>query len=567
MQIEIPTWPDELADRYRALGYWRHETLSGFLRDRARRYAERTALVDAAGRLSYAEFDGAVDATAARLAALGIAPGDRAIVQLPNRRELYLALLGLSRLGAIPIHALPAHRAAELGSFAEHAAPKAAILGSWADEPEPRIDRAALLGSIEGPLLDVRILLGDAEPEDPDGGVPADGIHRWRSFAAPSPTAPARHVGDDPGRAECLAFLQVSGGSTGIPKLIPRTHADYLYSVRASAEICALDEASVMLIAIPAAHNFPMSSPGALGVWDRGGAVVLAPGHEPAPALDLIEREGATIVPLVPPLAQAWLAHLRRHPRSLPTLRIVQVGGAALAPEVAPRIEEAFGATLQQVYGMAEGLVSYTRLDDDPQSRWTARCRPISPDDELRIIRADGTLAEHGEIGELETQGPYTIRGYYGRTSANARSFAADGWYRSGDLAALDEHGRIRAVGRAGTLINRGGEKVAPEEVEAHLLADPGIADAVVDGVPDPFLGERTRARLVLQAGAERAPGEIRAHLRRRGLAEYKLPDVIDFAASLELTAVGKLSRRPGAGADPARDRQHPTDQHRTEEA
>ncbi len=157
--------------------------------------------------------------------------------------------------------------------------------------------------------------------------------------------------------------MQLSGGSTGLSKLIPRTHDDYIYSVRESARICGLTPASVYLAALPIAHNYPMSSPGFLGALYAGATVALSPSPSPDVAFPVIERERVTITGVVPPVAMIWLEAAAGTPSDLSSLEVLQVGGAKLATEVARRVKPTLGCTLQQVFGMAEGLVNYTRLD------------------------------------------------------------------------------------------------------------------------------------------------------------------------------------------------------------
>ncbi len=176
-----------------------------------------------------------------------------------------------------------------------------------------------------------------------------------------------------------VAFLQLSGGSTGLSKLIPRTHDDYIYSLRISAEICGLDQHSVYLAALPTAHNYPLSSPGVLGTLYAGGRVVLSPTPSPDDCFPLIEKERVTITALVPPLAMVWMDASGSRSDDLSSLFKPQVGGAKFSAEAARRVKSAFGCTLQQVFGMAEGLVNYTRLDDPEEIIVNTQGRPMSP--------------------------------------------------------------------------------------------------------------------------------------------------------------------------------------------
>ena len=519
-----PSWPEAFAERYRQAGYWRGETFGQMLRERAERHGERTALVAGEERWSYSELDARANRLAASFWALGIRPRDRVVVQLPNVAAFFEVCFALFRLGALPVFALPAHRSAEIGYFCEFTEAAAYVI----PDRHAGFDYRTLAGQIreQVPTLQHVVVVGEAGP--------FTSLHEL--YAAPpiSPPEP---------RASDVAFFQLSGGSTGAPKLIPRTHDDYLYSVRASAEICQLDGASVYLCALPAAHNFPLSSPGVLGTLYAGGTAVLAPHPSPETTFPLIEKERVTITALVPPLAMVWLeaAKARRH--DLSSLRVLQVGGARLSTEVARRVRSTLGCALQQVYGMAEGLVNYTRLDDPEELVVTTQGRPISPADELRVVDEEGRDVVPGEVGQLLTRGPYTIRGYYNADAHNARAFTADGFYCTGDLVRVTPQGYLVVEGRAKDQINRGGDKVAAEEVENHLLAHPTVQDAAVVALPDPFLGERTCA-FVIPRGAPPSGKVLTAFLRERGLAAYKIPDRVEFVPAFPQTAVGKVSKK-----------------------
>ncbi|MER6671413.1 AMP-binding protein, partial [Amycolatopsis japonica] len=264
----------------------------------------------------------------------------------------------------------------------------------------------------------------------------------------------------------------------------------------------------------------------------------------------LIEAEGVTITGLVPPLAAAWAQAAARTERDLSSLDVLLVGGAKCARELAEKIGPALGCRLQQVFGMAEGLVCYTRLDDPDEYALATQGRPISPDDEIRVVNPDDPLSTsddvvaQGEVGALLTRGPYTIRGYYRAEEHNKTAFTEDGFYRTGDLVRRHPSGHLEVVGRAKEQINRGGEKVAAEEVENHLMAHPGVLDAAVVAVPDPYLGERTCAYVVPAAGAEPAAAELRRFVREQGVAAFKVPDLVQVVPEFPVTGVGKTSKR-----------------------
>ncbi|BDD84256.1 2,3-dihydroxybenzoate-AMP ligase [Tsukamurella pulmonis] len=540
---ETRYFPEEFAARYRAAGYWTSETFASFLPEAADRFGDAEALVaqDHTGapvRLSYRELDTAAAVTAVRLRAKGIAAGDRVVLQLPNTAEFVTVLFGLFRLGAIPVFALPAHRRSELVHFVRTAGAKALITAAAIS----RFDHRALAAEVAAET-GVEVLVVDDLPFGASAEAPAvtdvDGVFGpggvfGTGIASGTPATV------DP---ESLAFLQLSGGTTGVPKLIPRTHADYLYSVRESAKICGLGPGSRFLVVLPVAHNFPMSSPGILGVLWAGGTVVLGTDPAPSKAFPLIEAEKVTMTSLVPPLAMLWLQARAGGgaDADLSSLDVLQVGGAKFPPEAAQRVTPELGCRLQQVFGMAEGLVNYTRDDDPEELVLGTQGRAISPDDEVRVLDEDGTPVAPGEPGLLWTRGPYTIRGYLG--GVDAESFDAEGFYRTGDIVRRLPSGHLVVEGRAKDQINRGGEKIAAEEVENHLLAHPLVIDAAVVAVADEFLGERTCA--VVLTGDERptAP-ELKKFVRARGVAEYKVPDRVEFVTEFPTTGVGKISRR-----------------------
>ncbi|QZI73146.1 (2,3-dihydroxybenzoyl)adenylate synthase [Pseudomonas protegens] len=522
---DCPSWPEAFAQRYRQAGYWRDETFGDLLRVAAQAFAEREALTDGERRLSYRQLDLRVDQLAAGLYRLGLRAGDNVVLQLPNRSAFVETCFALYRLGVRPIFALPAHRHLEIGRFCEFAQARAYLC----TDCDAGFDYRAMARDLKAgnPHLEWVIVAGEAEEF-----TALDGLYD----PAPSPAFPAPS-------ADAVACFQLSGGSTGIPKLIPRRHNEYLYNLRASVERCGLSSASVYLAVLPMAHNFPMCCPGFMGTLSVGGRVVL--GHSPSPEVcfELIEREAVTHTALVPPLALVWMEAAQARRRGLSSLQLLQVGGAKLSFEAARRIEPVLGCRLQQVFGMAEGLICYTDPQDPPQRVLHTQGRPLSPADEIRVVDEQDQPVPVGQVGQLLTRGPYTIRGYYRYPEHNAQAFTADGFYRTGDRVQLTADGYLMVEGRDKDLINRGGEKIAAEEVENLLLSHPAVADIALVAMPDAFLGERTCAFVIARGQAPRAV-ELLRHLRAQGLAAFKLPDRFEFIPAFPQTGVGKVSRK-----------------------
>lgn len=520
-----PSWPAEFARYYREQGYWRGETFPRMLAERAAQHPQRLAITDEHRRLTYGELAARAERLAAGLHELGIGAGDRVVVQLPNIAELFEVCFALFRTGAVPVFALPAHRITEIAYFCEHSEAAAYITV----DHEAGFDHRTLAADVRAKVPGLRhvIIAGEV------------GEHEFHALS----DVDAEPAGMPEPRPHDIAFLQLSGGSTGVPKLIPRTHDDYIYSFRASNDICGVTAETVFLVALPAAHNFPMSSPGSFGVFHAGGRVVLARKPGPDVAFALIEDERVTLTAVVPPLAAVWLDSAETTEHDLSSLEVLQIGGAKCAEELARRVRPAMGAQLQQVFGMAEGLVNYTRLDDPEEVVRTTQGRPISPDDEVLVVDDEDRPVPTGEVGHLLTRGPYTIRGYYRAEEHNARTFTPEGFYRTGDLVRLTEGGNIVVSGRAKEQINRGGEKIAAEEVENHLLAHEAVRDAAVVSMPDQYLGERTCAFVIARADPPKGR-ELISFVRERGLAGYKVPDRVEFVDEFPHTGVGKISKK-----------------------
>ncbi|MYR42005.1 (2,3-dihydroxybenzoyl)adenylate synthase [Streptomyces sp. SID5910] len=527
------TWSEAESARYRAAGHWQGVTFGARLRQAGADHGVRVALVDGDRRWTYAELDAEADRVAQGLRGLGVGPGDRVVIQLPNCAEFVLVWFALQRIGAVPVHAMPGHRRREIGHLVRVSGAVACVV----PDRHARFDHRELLREVraeQGPGGSLRTVVVVGDPGPDSGFVPFDALR-----AASSPAPGADDGGADPAD---VALLLLSGGTTGLPKLIPRTHDDYAYNARACAEVCALDAGTVYLAVLPIGFNFTFSCPGVLGTLMAGGTVVIAPDPSPQTAFALVEREDVTLTSLTPPLVTHWMDEAASRSWDLDSLSVVQVGGARLPEDHARTLGPALGVTVQQVFGMAEGLINLTRLDDPEDLVCATQGRPVSPDDEVLVVDGDGRPVPDGVAGELLTRGPYTLRGYYRAEEHNRTAFTPDGYYRTGDVVRRLPSGHLVVVGRIKDQINRGGEKIAAVEVEEQLLTHPAITAAALVGVPDERRGERTVAFVVCDG---EAPGvrEVAAHLKERGLAEYKAPDEVVQVSDLPLTAVGKVDK------------------------
>ncbi|MEU2281796.1 AMP-binding protein [Streptomyces sp. NPDC013178] len=527
-------WPADYAERYTAKGYWEGIALGDRLHAAADATPDAIAVVDGDRRVTYRELAERADAAASRLAALGLRPDDRIVVQLPNTVEFVILTYACLRLGVIPVMALPGHRRHEIGHLVEHseavaiAVPDAlrdhdhqSMAFEIADSSSTLAHVLVLGDKVGDSAVDLRELC--AEPAAPDGRTAVDAYR--------------------PDSRSIAVFL-LSGGTTGLPKLIARTHDDYLYNARRSAEVCELGRDTVYFAALPLGHNFPLACPGLLGTLLNGGRVVLG-SPNPDKAFPIVEREGVTVSALVPAIAQRWLDHHRENPgHDLSSLRLLQVGGSRLADHVARRVRPELGCTLQQVFGMAEGLLNYTRFDDSEDVICTTQGRPMCDDDELLVVDELGDPVPHGSPGVLLTRGPYTPRGYYRAEEQNARAFTEDGWYRTGDIVRLRPDGNLVVEGRDKDMIIRGGENISAEEIENFAYQTPGVARAAAVAMQDAQLGERVCLYVVPEPGHTVTLDDVHDVMERAGTARFKFPDRLVTVSELAATKVGKIDKK-----------------------
>ncbi|MFE4837486.1 (2,3-dihydroxybenzoyl)adenylate synthase [Arthrobacter sp. NPDC056691] len=528
-------WPADLAAEFRRKGYWEDRSLGSYVLESADRLPDKLALVDGDVRMTYAELANRMDATAERLLQLGLKADDRLMVQLPNGWQFAVLTLACFRAGIVPVMALPAHRKYELSFLTEHSESRAIAVPDVIKDFDHQALAEELASSI--PSLELILVSGGANPlnirveEILAPGKDTAGARARLDAAAPS--------------ADAAALFLLSGGTTGLPKLIARTHNDYAYNIRATSAPTNVTENSVYLGTLPASHNFPLACPGILGTLFAGGTVVMLPSPEPRKAFAAIEREGVTLSAAVPAVAQRWIEYQEKTGgNQLANLQVIQVGGSRLPDEIARKVKPVLGATLQQVFGMAEGLINTTRLDDPEDVICTTQGRPVSEADEIRIVDEAGNDLPDGVPGAILTRGPYTPRGYYRAPEANARAFTPDGWYASGDIVERRPDGNLIVQGRDKDMINRGGEKISAEEIESLVYRIEDITMAAAVAMPDPVLGEKLCLYITVKPGTEVTLEQIQKMFRETGVAAFKIPERLVVVDELPATKVGKVNKK-----------------------
>ncbi|MFE9191805.1 AMP-binding protein [Micromonospora sp. NPDC007208] len=537
-QWDTVPYPAASADRYRAEGLWQPRTIPGALRETVRAHPDRMAVVTPGVRWTYAELDRHSDAIAAGLLDAGLHPGESVILQITNSALAVATWYGLLKAGLLPVCTLAIHRRHEIEEIARQTHASAHLvqadlrgfdLVAFADEIRRLVPSIRLLATI--------------------GGRPgASGQERIEDLVdRPLSDAQAARLAqiDANTDLDAPAVLQLSGGTTGVPKVIPRLHPEYWYNAVATARWWGFTPQDRLGFGLPLVHNAGATN--AVHAAHSVGAALLLATPVADDLLALMDDERATWFMSPPGLMNEYL----RHPRfdgAFASVHNCVLTAAKVSRELFDAIE-ARGVHVTQAFGMTEGLFLFTPRDASPQVRATTVGVPISPLDEV-VVLEPGTLRQTppGEIGELCARGPYTVPGYLGVPVGTDSAFTPDGFYRSGDLVRahhLDGLVAYSIEGRVKDLINRGGEKVNAEEVERILLGHELVLDAALVAMPDERLGERACAYLVCRPGGPLPTlDDVRDYLEEFGLARFKWPERIEFVDALPRTPIGKISKQ-----------------------
>lgn len=523
--------PIERLKTYVDAGELPQTTLTEALLESFRKHAARPAISSPAGVVTYAQLDDITNRFAAALLKLGLEPLDRVLFQSANSPELIYAFLGCLKAGLIPVCTLAAHREREIGYLGCHVDARAMIVQG--DDPKFDLpDFALKMQNIIPTVGQIVTLRGERR----------DGVQRFEDLVESVDAEAARKavsaVSRDPFQ---VAVFQLSGGTTGVPKVIPRMQNDYLLNAALTADHLRYTNEDVMFMPMPMIHNACM-----ICFWLptllAGAEFVVAGDMTPKAWASILRERKPTFIGLIRALFPRLEGAMELYPDLLKTVR------GFWCPDGARLLREKYHLPAYAMFGMSEGLNMYTS-DADPEEAkdWTVG-RPLSRFDEARLVET-GTDREVGfdEIGELICRGPYTLSGYYNAPERNVEAFTADGFYKPGDLMVKRKIGDgvyYSFAGRTKDVVDRGTEKINCEEVENAVSTHPAIAGCAVVGMPDPVLGERVCAYIVLRPGHE-VPNvaSLGDYLERFGMAKFKWPERIEAIEGLPLTKVGKLDK------------------------
>ncbi|MET0453123.1 MAG: AMP-binding protein [Mycobacterium sp.] len=519
-------------------GLWSQTPTAERFHSIAGRFGSRTAVIDPRDSITYRQLDRRSDQVALSMLSSGIRPGDPILFQVGNSVAAVVAWYGVLKAGALPVATLAGHRGHEISHIAE----LVGAVGHIVDDSQPQrfdmVDFAREQARISGTLTHLFTVGGDAS-------LTRTGVSRIEELGSSiEPDAgrlPIEAVQSDIGPQD-VAVYQLSGGTTGVPKVIPRLHGEYWNNGRAWAQALGRNEHSVTCHAGPFIHNAGITC-GLHGTHSVGGCLVLPPPDKTV-ALQMMSEHHVNDTIFGHGMF-SWIMS-EEYPPAAEHLRTVILSGAKVPNEVFTRVER-FGAWVGQSFGMGEGLFTLTPLTSPRDLRARTVGTPLTADDEIRILDPNGeNEVPDGVVGELACRGWYTIPGYLASAEHNAVAFTADGFYRTGDRGRIEVHDEQRYLsieGRIKDLINRGGEKINAEELEILLRQHASVDDVAVVAMPDATLGERVCAYLVIVGHAPTIP-DVQDHLEALGVAKYKWPERIEIIDALPRTQVGKIDKK-----------------------
>lgn len=501
---------------------WPHMTLGEFIEDCAKKYGDKIALVDGDVELSYQELNRKACQYANGLLKAGFKKGDRIVLQLPNCHEFVIILFAMFKIGLIPVLSLPAHRKNEIKGILEKSGAKAYI----AKDKYLGFSYVDMIREVRKELnIDFGVyILGDNQ-----------GYKNFYNLDDKDYLSQQIEI-----NYKEIGLLLLSGGTTGIPKLIPRRHCDYIYVAKESGIKSEFNLNTKFLAILPMAHNFTLCCPGVLGTLAYGGTVFISNTASPDEFVPIIENNKINTIQIVPSLIEVFLEYVGLLESDVSSLELMIVGAAKLEPKQAMMLENTLNVRIQQSFGLAEGLICMTDVNDSENIRYNFQGKPISKYDEILVVDSNNQSTKPGEVGQLLTRGPYTIYGYY-NYNEDETVVNEDNYFITGDKIVLSKDGNINIIGRLKDTIIKNGENIEPREIEKTVIKMGGISKASIVGIKNKN-GEEIICLYMLSDEAMPID-HIRKYLIKEGLASYKLPDVVECVEEFPLTAVGKIDK------------------------
>ena len=526
---------DERAAYYLEKGAWTNSTVGDCLRLSAKRHPDRFAFISDERSIDFKTLDAETERLGAALLNLGLNPGDRAIFQLGTTVETVVAVTACYKAGIVPVCAIPQYRDVEISALSEKSQARAHFVQADFSGQFDLVEFANNQRKKSASMEHIVVVRGPQhDPQNKTQNITAlinsITLEEARQRLANVPVSPR----------DLLSF-QLSGGSTGLPKIIPRFHAEYLGHSANWAAHYGVDRDSRVIWSLPIMHNagqlYALMPPLQLGI-----TTVLMPKVDIKRMLELIELHQVTHGISIGPIAPQLIAYTDQAQHDLSSMKLFATMSRA------DSLEDHIGIPCSNLYGITEGLLMGCGAEAPAKARHHTQGRSVCSLDEFKLVEPEtDTPVAPGTMGEFCFRGPSSLLGYYADPEATERTLTKDGFVRTGDMMTehiIDGKSYFAFEGRLRDNINRGGEKIGCEEVEAFISRHPAVADAKLVAMPDPIYIERGCAFLIIRPG-QKAPDvkSLADFLIAQGLAKYKCPERIELISEFPITRVGKVDK------------------------
>jgi len=523
------------AEKYTKFRWWSGLTFGDILDRAADIHPEKEAFVDGNTRLTYGGARHKTNKLAIGLMDLGIQPLDRVLVQLPNWNEFVFAYFALQKVGAITVLLIDRYRQFEIDRLISLTGATAWIVASRYE----KTDYVPIINDVlkEHPeLKHVITVRGEGDQQ------PFSSLERLIEWAELTEDNLARLTERRPDPMQ-VAHMGPTGGTTGAPKIVPRTHNSLITGTEYCSKSWEQSIEDINLIAGPIGHDLTFTK-GFIGSVITLGKVIFLDSTDNKDICEAIEREKVTSIIWVPTLGQRLLQYEDLNKYDLSSLKKMHSAGGASHPDLVKDVTEKLTMKFYNGYGGTEGMTTITRTADDLDIICSTVGRPTCPYDTYKVIDKDGNELPPNTQGELVLKGPGVFTGYYQNPEENKKAFTSNGFFRTGDVAKIDEKGYITLTGRIKEMINRGGESISATEIEELINRHPDVAAVAVIPMPDPVMGERVCAYIQPKSGTQLTFDEIISFLRGQKASVLQLPERIEFIDTMPYTGAQKMDKK-----------------------
>lgn len=530
----IPPSLKEDADKYNKFRCWPGVTMGDLLDKAADVYPDKEALVDKTSRYTYAQVREMANRLAVSLMELGIRKQDRVLLQLPNWHEFVWSYFALQKIGAIVTLLLARHGQAEIHHICRLTGATAWIV----PERYRDIDYLPIIDNVSKANPDLKFVIL-ARGKDNKRSLSLEKLIEKGSLSESNLQKLAERR-PDPMEIE---HMGPTGGTTGLPKVVPRTHNIHICRTEYTARAWELSSNDTCLIVAPVAHDLTFSNAFCATIF-MFGRLVMLDSTDPEDVLRAIQKERVTAIAWVPALASRLVNYEKLKDYDVRSLQKMLCGGQAVTPELIKDVNEKLGCKFINCYGGTEGQQVMTRLDYHQAAVHTNVGRPTCPCSTYKVIDTNEKERPPNMQGELVVKGPDVFTGYYNSPEENRKAFTSDGFFKTGDMARIDDSGIITVTGRFKDIVMRGGENISPVEIEGLIITHPAVDQVSVIGMPDRLLGEKICAYIQLKPGAKSSFDDMISFLNVKGASVLQLPERIEFIDSLRLTKAGKSDKK-----------------------